>query len=186
MWVRFAAKLTTCHTDTYGDGQHTSGAMEELSRQGQKVSAPKMPDSNTRWCWSALPCPGCRVPDPAVPLGQGRWRNCLGRFKMQALTGWGAKITSTRTTAGQFKCQFKGAMDESSGKGSMMQAHKSSGVVMDIATFKVSHAVGVDIHATALQAKKKERITFHRGDGGNAWAKGSKGKHSAPKMQILP
>ena len=47
----------------------------------------------------------------------------------------------------------------------MMQAHRSSGVIMDIATFKVSHAVGVDIHATALQAKKKERITFHRGDG---------------------
>ena len=48
-----------------------------------------------------------------------------------------------------------------------MQAHISSGVVMDIATFKVSHAVVVDIHATALQAQKKERITFHRGDGAN-------------------
>ena len=47
----------------------------------------------------------------------------------------------------------------------MMQAHRTSGVVIDIATFKVSHAVGVDIHATALQAKKKERITFHRGQG---------------------
>ena len=33
--------------------------------------------------------------------------------------------------------------------------HRSSGVVIDIATFKVSHAVGVDIHATALQAKKR-------------------------------
>ena len=68
-----------------------------------------------------------------------------------------------------------GAMDESSGKGSMMQAHRTSGVVIDIATFKVSHAVGVDIHTTALQAKKKERITFHRGDGGNV-ADGSKCK----------
>ena len=35
--------------------------------------------------------------------------------------------------------QFNGAMDESSGKGSKMQAHISSGVVMDIAAFKVSH-----------------------------------------------
>ena len=69
-------------------------------------------------------------------------------------------------------------MDESSGKGSMMQAHRMSGVVMDIATFKVSHAVGIDKDTTALQAKKKkERITFHRGDGGNVW-EGSKGKHS--------
>ena len=48
----------------------------------------------------------------------------------------------------------KGAMDESSGKGSKMQAHISSGVVMDIAAFKVSHSVGVDQDATALQAKK--------------------------------
>ena len=46
-----------------------------------------------------------------------------------------------------------GAMDESSGKGSKMQAHISSGVVMDIAAVKVSHAVGVDKDATALQAK---------------------------------
>jgi len=28
---------------------------------------------------------------------------------MQALTSWNAKIMSTRTTAGQFKSQFKGA-----------------------------------------------------------------------------
>ena len=32
VWVRFAAKLTACHTDTYGDGQHTSGAMDGSSR----------------------------------------------------------------------------------------------------------------------------------------------------------
>ena len=52
-------------------------------------------------------------------------------------------------------------MDESSGKGSKMQAHiTGSGVVMDIAAFKVSHPVGghpvgVDKDATALQAKKR-------------------------------
>ena len=48
-----------------------------------------------------------------------------------------------------------GAMDESSGKGSKMQAHISSGVVMDITAFEVSHAVGADKDATALQAKKR-------------------------------
>ena len=70
-WVPFAGKLTFCHAHIYGDGQHTSGAM-----------------------------------------------------------------------------------DESSGKGSKMQAHISSGVVMDIAAFKVCHPVGGDKDATALQAKK--------------------------------
>ena len=82
---------------------------------------------------------------------------------MQTLTSCDAKVTSTRTAAGQFKGQFKGAMDESSGKGSKMQAHPISDVVMDIAAFKVSHSVGVDKDTTALQAKK--RVTFHGGDG---------------------
>ena len=35
-----------------------------------------------------------------------------------------------------------------------MQAHIKSGVVMDVAAFKVSHPVAGDIDATALQAKK--------------------------------
>ena len=78
---------------------------------------------------------------------------CLGRFKTQALTHCGVKIMSTRTAVGQFKGQFNGAMDESSGKGSKMQAHRSSGVVMDIAAFKISHSVIADKNATALQAK---------------------------------
>ena len=73
---------------------------------------------------------------------------------MQTLTLCNAKITSTRTAVSQFKGRFNGAMDESSGKGSKMQAHISSGVVMDIAAVKVSHAVEVDKDATALQAKK--------------------------------
>ena len=88
----------------------------------------------------------------SVPVG--RWRKCGKRFKMRALTYCDAKITSTCTTAGQIKGKFKGAMDESSGKCSKMQAHIMSGVVMDITAFKVSHSVGGDIDATALQAKK--------------------------------
>ena len=74
---------------------------------------------------------------------------------MRALTFCDAKITSTCTTAGRIKGQFKGAMDESSGKGSKVQAHHRSGVVMDITAFEVSHAVGADKDATALQAKKR-------------------------------
>ena len=41
----------------------------------------------------------------------GRWSACQGRLKMQTLTDCGAKITSTRTTAGQVKGQFSGAME---------------------------------------------------------------------------
>ena len=39
----------------------------------------------------------------------GQWRKCLGRFKMQTLTYCDATFMSTRTAAGQFKGQFKGA-----------------------------------------------------------------------------
>ena len=68
---------------------------------------------------------------------------------MRALTFCDPKITSTRTAAGQFKGQFKGAMEESSGQ---VQAHPRSGVVMDTAAFKVSHSVVSNIDATALRA----------------------------------
>jgi hypothetical protein len=43
----------------------TSGAMDEMSQKVQQASKPKMPDLSTRWCWSASPCLGCRVPRPA-------------------------------------------------------------------------------------------------------------------------
>ena len=55
--------------------------------------------------------------------------------------------------------QFKGAMKDSSGK---VQAHSSSGVVMDIAAFKVSHTVNID--ATGLQAARA-RSSSNRGHG---------------------
>ena len=35
-----------------------------------------------------------------------------------------------------------------------MEAHIISGVVMDIAAFKVSHSIGIDIDATALRAAR--------------------------------
>ena len=46
-----------------------------------------------------------------------------------------------------------------------MQAHISSSVVMDIAAFKVSHSVGIDIDATALRAARARSSSIHRGDG---------------------
>jgi len=46
-----------------------------------------------------------------------------------------------------------------------MRAHKISGVVMDIAAFKVSHSVGSDIDATALRAARATKVSFYRGDG---------------------
>ena len=138
--IRFAGKLTPCHTQSHGDGQHTSGAMERYAwvRLGTKTHP-------------ALP----RHTANTVSIPVGRWRKCRRRFKMQTLTNCGPKVTSTRTAVGQFKGQFNGAMDESSRKGSKMQAHISNGVIMDIAAFKVSHSVVVEIDATALQAKKR-------------------------------
>ena len=48
-----------------------------------------------------------------------------------------------------------GAMDESSGKGSKVQAHMSSGVFMDNAALKVGHSVGSHQDAATLQAEKR-------------------------------
>jgi len=69
---------------------------------------------------------------------------------------------STRTAAGQFKGQFKGA-----------STHVACGVVMDIAAFKVSHSVGIDEDATALPAARARSSSIHRGNGGNV-TEGSK------------
>ena len=45
-----------------------------------------------------------------------------------------------------------------------MQAHISSGVVMDIAAFKASHCVGCDTDTTALRAARAN-VKHQRGDG---------------------
>ena len=46
-----------------------------------------------------------------------------------------------------------------------MQAHITSGVVMDIAAFKVSHSAVIDTDATALRAARARSSSIHRGDG---------------------
>ena len=44
-----------------------------------------------------------------------------------------------------------------------MQAHIISGVVMDVAAFKVSHSAGIhDIDATALRAARARSSSIHR------------------------
>ena len=45
-----------------------------------------------------------------------------------------------------------------------LRAHNRSGVVMDVAAFKVSHSSEIDMDATALRAARGE-VKLHRGDG---------------------
>ena len=48
-----------------------------------------------------------------------------------------------------------------------IEAHQISGVVMDIAAFKVSHSVKLDSDATALRAARARSSSIHKGNGGN-------------------
>ena len=45
------------------------------------------------------------------------------------------------------------------------EAHIISGVVMDVAAFKVCHSVVSDIDATTLRAARARSSSIHRGDG---------------------
>ena len=88
-----------------------------------------------------------------VSIPVGRWSMGVGSIWRKTHGALPRHTASSEHTIG--------AMDESSGKGSMIgkgsinQAHISSGVIMDIATFKVRHSVGPDNDATTLQAKKR-------------------------------
>jgi hypothetical protein len=62
-------------------------------------------------------------------------------------------VMSTRTATFSSRVSSKGQWMKVQGK-FKMQAHKKSGVVMDIAAFKISHSVGIDIDATALRATR--------------------------------
>jgi hypothetical protein len=65
-----------------------------------------------------------------------------------------------------------------------MQAHSNSGVVVDVAAFKVSHSDGCDIDATTLR-DARVRSSFIGAMEETSGQKVQKGKHSAPKMHIL-
>ena len=90
-----------------------------------------------------------------TPCHANIWRRSAyqrgdGTLHMWVRFVWESSPPATQTHGdGQ---QTSGAMDDSSGKGSKVQAHIISGVVMDITAFKASHSV--DIDATALRAKK--------------------------------
>ena len=79
--------------------------------------------------------------------------------------------------------QFNGAMDESSGRGSKTQAHISSGVVMDIAAFKVGPSVVCDTDTTTLRAARARSSSIGAVDAISQ--KIQKGEHCAPKLNIL-
>ena len=124
----------------------------------------------------------CHDTPPTVSIPLGRWMKCHGRFKVQALTNCDAKVMSTCTATGQFKGQFKGAMEghrrfkmraltqshcahtrhtvNSAGRWMKvqgkfkMQTHITSSVVMDVAAFKVSHSAVTDKDATTLRAAR--------------------------------
>ena len=121
--------------NAHSNGQYFSGAMVESSRNVQKANTLPHKTAHTKHTLSSA----------------GQWRKCLGRFKMQALTPCDAEVVSTRTQ--------QSVSSRASSKGRWMkvqmkfkvQAHNRSGVVMDIAAFKVSHSVGCDIDATALR-----------------------------------
>jgi len=97
----------------------------------------------------------------------GAMEESLGRFKMQALTHWDAKITSTCTAVGQFKGQFKGAMEEMSGK------------VQNASTHKLRCQSHEHVHNS-----RSVQGTVQGGNGGNI-AEGSKGEQSAQKHILL-
>jgi Sec-independent protein translocase protein TatA len=75
---------------------------------------------------------------------------CHGRFKMQALTFCDAKVMSMRTAVGQFKGQFKGAMDEMS--------HK----VQNASTHPLQRQSHEHTHNS-----RSVQVPVHGGDGGN-------------------
>ena len=57
-----------------------------------------------------------------------------------------------------------------------MQAHITSGVVMDVAAFKVSYS-GDNMDPAALRAARARSSSIHRGNGGNV-TEGSKSEHT--------
>ena len=107
-------KNTSTHTTPGQCKGQSKGAMEEISRQGQKVSAPKMPDSSTRWCWSVLPCRRCRVLRPASQKTEHvTFHRGDGTLHMGSIRGKAHRLPDNAHSNGQ---HFSGAMEEMSGK----------------------------------------------------------------------
>ena len=82
-------------TDTRGDGQHTSGAMERYTW--------------VRFAGKLTHCHKTHIAKVSIPLGQSR--TCQGGSKCKHAQTAGAKITSKRTAVGQFKGSFSEALE---------------------------------------------------------------------------
>ena len=87
--------------------------------------------------------------------------NSVGRWNVSFVGSSGTNTHVALRTKEQGVSNPVGRWMKVQGKVSKMQAHRSSRVVMDIAAFKVSHSVGVDIGATALRAA---RVSTRRGE----------------------
>ena len=124
-WFDLQQRSPSARYNAHSNRQHFSGAMDESSGKVQRCKI--TPSAALSWILQltklATPLERTKTPPPCKPksgarnVPSGRWRKCLGRFKMQALTHCEVIVMSTRTTVGQFKGQFKGAMEESSGQG---------------------------------------------------------------------
>ena len=108
-WVRFAGKLTSCHRHTWSRSAHQRGDGTLHVCDGGKATE----GSKCKHSHPATQIMSTHVQPPVSSKfsSRGRWRKCGRRFKMRALTSCNAKVTSTRATTGQFKGQFKGAME---------------------------------------------------------------------------
>ena len=156
-WFDLQQRSPSARYNAHSNRQHFSGAMDESSGKVQRCKI--TPSAALSWILQltklATPLERTKTPPPCKPksgarnVPSGRWN--VTHAIMGSICGKAHPLPKCMWSSCQY---FSGAMDESSGKGSMMQAHRSSGVIMDIATFKVSHSVGVDTDATALKAKK--------------------------------
>ena len=122
-----------------------SGAMERYAwvRFSRHLTACQTTQNSTRQCFS-----GAMEELPLFSVS-------VGRFTVFTPTENPA-CTHTRHTVNS-----AGRWMKVQGK-FKMQAHITTGVVMDIAAFKVSHSVGIDIDATALRAARVGQAPWGR------------------------
>ena len=154
------AKITSTRTAVGQFKGQFNGAMEEMRQKVQNASTHMLRCQNHDCACNRRSVQG------AVQRGDGG--HVREGFKMQTLTSCKTKITSTRTTAGQFKGQFNGANTYIlRGPKSRASAQQSvSSRVSSMGRWNVTH--GFDSRET----------------GGNV-AEGSKGEHSAQKQILL-
>ena len=108
-----------------------------------------------------LPKPKRHMATVSTPVG--RWMKVQGRFKMQVLTPYCAHTRQyTVDSAGRWR-KYLGTGRKCAHPRSLIRVHVGVGQCCR----------AVDGEPPALQANKAERVTFHRGDGGNA-VEGSK------------